>query len=161
MGVELSKEGKKEMGVALRFVLFFAFVAAVQAVPTATRTVHMVAPRSESLPINDPHIQWEPVTPFDNTQIMLQEEEGTSLEVTPTDAISCSIQSGCTCKAQYYYGHIETADCAVYVPEAYHNDQFACQYFMQGGALFLYGNKWKKAVTPTTGPINGEMYFCN
>merc|ERR1712226_676006 len=143
---------------AMRSCVFVALLAVVSAV----QVVRMPEPKT-ALPVNDPSIKWEAVTPqtHDVTEMLLQEEEGTSLSVTPSTAISCSVETGCTCKAQYYYGHIETADCAVYVPEQYHSDQFSCQYFIQGGALFLYGNKWKKAVEDSAGPMAGDTYFCN
>merc|ERR1711988_1667331 len=96
--------------VAMRSCVFVALLAVVSAV----QVVRMPEPKTALL-VNDPSIKWEAVTPqtHDVTEMLLQEEEGTSLSVTPSTAISCSVETGCTYKAQYYYGHIETADCAV------------------------------------------------
>merc|ERR1711991_1155672 len=117
-------------------------VAAAASAPRS-RMVHMVSPRASGgvLSIDDPSLKWEAVTPNADS-ILLQEDEGVGLDVTPPTAVSCSAETGCSCKTQYYYGHIDTSDCGVYVPEQYQSSQLACQYFVKGGALFLYGDKW-------------------
>jgi hypothetical protein len=58
--------------------------------------------------------------------------------------ITLSDPQGCNCHHHYYFNHLDVNDCQIFVPEQYFKSEFRCQYFTQGGYLFLYGDGWVK-----------------
>merc|ERR1711933_503780 len=152
--------------IIMRVLLFVGlFACACVAAPLENEASDLAIP-SQGIRIHPPRakdtsfegIQWSSVAPnvdLDGMlsqvrdQELLQEDEGAvSVEVSTLPALTCS-ESGCTCKHQYYSNHLDTKDCEVFVPSQYHSSNFRCQYFVQGGYLFLYGGSWLKANIPS------------
>eukprot|EP00298_Acanthocystis_sp_HF-20_P027874 c6233_g1_i1.p1 GENE.c6233_g1_i1~~c6233_g1_i1.p1 ORF type:complete len:153 (-),score=43.78 c6233_g1_i1:102-560(-) len=133
-------------------------------VPLSVSTPMIEFPHPKNnLPINDPNVSWDKVFPSDSktTLNMLQEDEGDLLSASSPTTVSCSVESGCACRHHYYFNHIDTQDCKVFVPSQYFTADFKCQFFVQGGYLFLYGNAWKKARVGPNPPVGGDTYFCS
>eukprot|EP00301_Raphidiophrys_heterophryoidea_P023641 c7449_g1_i1.p1 GENE.c7449_g1_i1~~c7449_g1_i1.p1 ORF type:complete len:174 (-),score=48.59 c7449_g1_i1:37-513(-) len=143
-------------------------VLCAQAVPFASlqSAVTISLPEPRRL-VQDASVRWVDVLPTKGSlvdQNLLQlDEAGSDVAVSAPAAISCNIDSGCTCKHHYYFKHLDVQGCQVFVPEQYHKNAFRCQYFVQGGYLFLYGNSWKKSESPSTGAsaMSGDTYFCS
>eukprot|EP00300_Choanocystis_sp_HF-7_P030018 c38761_g1_i1.p1 GENE.c38761_g1_i1~~c38761_g1_i1.p1 ORF type:complete len:156 (+),score=26.12 c38761_g1_i1:40-468(+) len=140
----------------LRVVCVLAVAAQVLCVPLLSQSgvlINVPPPmRVASTPTD-----WVAATPLTHPliQTLLEEEEGTKMEPSAPSALSCSMEKGCTCQHQYFSNHLESKDCEVFVPEEYYKGDFRCQYFVQGGYIFLYGDSWKK------NPSANGHFFCS
>eukprot|EP00298_Acanthocystis_sp_HF-20_P029476 c8365_g1_i1.p1 GENE.c8365_g1_i1~~c8365_g1_i1.p1 ORF type:complete len:182 (+),score=65.09 c8365_g1_i1:2-547(+) len=112
------------------------------------------------LPKDDPLSQWEDVQVHSGDLLELENLLQQDASVTPStiSSLTCSIEKGCLCRHQSYYKHLDVTGCDVIAPQPYFKSDFRCQFFSQGGYLFLYGDSWVKLSNPKND--QGDTYYC-